>query len=99
MIESESTITSTSTTPVAPPAIPTLSEALDQLDQLTRFFQSPPVTSLQSAISSSTLPVPYLVTTLRQAKAGLQSYQQAHKVQKSLKDFWLATSSSSGISD
>ena len=91
MSPTKPTITSTSTTsttPAAPPAIPTLIATFDQLDQLTRFFRSFPVISLQGAISSSTLdPVPSLVTTLRQAKAGLQSYQQAHKVQKSLKYF------------
>ncbi|RPB29216.1 hypothetical protein L211DRAFT_262341 [Terfezia boudieri ATCC MYA-4762] len=36
-----------------------------------------------------------LVDTICQAQEGLKYYQQKHKVQASLKDFWVPTSSSS----
>ena len=86
--------TNTTTTALSTPPIPTLAEALSQLDDLNRFFQSMPVSALAFPHTPTQLSIQDLVDTIGQAQ-GLKYYQQKHKVQASLKDFWVPTSSTS----
>jgi len=72
--------------------IPTLTEAPTQLDDLNRFFQNMSISTLAFPHTSTQLSIQDLVHTIGQAQEGLKYYQQKHKVQASLNDFWATTS-------
>ncbi|KAF8418425.1 hypothetical protein EV426DRAFT_577602 [Tirmania nivea] len=85
--------TDTTIAALSAPPIPPLAEALNQLDDLNRFFQSMSVSALAFPHTPTQLSIQDLVDTIGQAQEGLKYYQQKHKVQASLKDFWVPTSS------
>ena len=73
--------------------IPTLAEALTPLDASTAFPQNMSISTLPFPYTPTQLSVQELVDTIGQAQEGLKYYQQKHKVQASLKDFWAPTPS------